>query len=522
MLYYFLRVYFKYEIMPITLVIALVLAFVYFSLAHRILYLKVRSLYKLIIENKRLISEMKKILQTFPHGVIIQSRSKETFDKIYFSNKEFEMQIQNIHDDLEELKKINVTFDLDLNEEGGSTLTKTNLSELLKHQEEKLKGFAACTQNNIRIECRNDHSLRPNSEEDDSIEQIEIKHFNIKTLKVCWEGNKDSYMHVFIDTTDIIKLEEANNNIRCQRIMFASASHEFRTPLNAISNSIEFIESTRKDLIKELAEVEYNHNINREGLNLATLKMKLNHMQRFVSMGSNSCILLLSLIDDILDLSKLEAGTFKIQKNDFYVSEVLQQVYDIFDYQCLSKKLKLELHIEPELKKIMISSDKSRLKQVLLNIISNSYKFTFKGFISINVKLIEQGDKEFIEFCIQDSGIGIKREDQKSLFKLFSMVNDDRNINPNGSGIGLTVSKRYVEKLGGEIHLKSQYGVGTNVRFTIEIQRVIVDHNPFEDDDEIDRILKTVDSFDFDNKESFLEHLEYADQWNYMSLTDKL
>ena len=158
----------------------------------------------------------------------------------------------------------------------------------------------------------------------------------------------------------------------------------------------------------------------------------------------------------------------------------------------------------------------------MLNIISNSYKFTFKGFISINVKLIEQGDKEFIEFCIQDSGIGIKREDQKSLFKLFSMVSDDRNINPNGSGIGLTVSKRYVEKLGGEIHLKSQYGVGTNVRFTIEIQRVMVDHNPFEDDDEIDRVLKTVDSFDFDNKESFLEHLEYADQWNYMSLTDKL
>ena len=130
----------------------------------------------------------------------------------------------------------------------------------------------------------------------------------------------------------------------------------------------------------------------------------------------------------------------------------------------------------------MIRSDIMRLKQVLLNFLSNAYKFTFQGSIKITVCSVKMGDNDFIKFCVSDTGIGIKQENQCKLFKLFSMINNDENpqnsndlINPNGCGIGLTVSKRYIEYLKGSISLKSELGKGTSVTFHIPLVRVEVD-----------------------------------------------
>lgn len=195
-------------------------------------------------------------------------------------------------------------------------------------------------------------------------------------------------------------------------------------------------------------------------------------MNRFIAMGLNSSIMLLSLIEDILDLSKMEGGTFTITKSFFRIDNLINEVKDIFVYQCRQKAIELNVDFDEELAGLEIYSDEGRIKQILLNLVSNSFKFTFQGSISINVKIVEMEDKEFVQFCVADTGIGIKREDQGKLFKLFGMVpQKQKNINPNGCGIGLTVSKKYVEKLGGHIELKSKYGKGTRVLFTIELVR---------------------------------------------------
>lgn len=112
-------------------------------------------------------------------------------------------------------------------------------------------------------------------------------------------------------------------------------------------------------------------------------------------------------------------------------------------------------------------SDKGRIKQVLLNLLSNAFKFTFKGEIVLGCKIYCCEEGEYIAFTVKDTGIGIKKEDQKGLFRLFGMISNKNNLNPNGCGIGLTVSKKYISHLGGEIDFKSKEGVGTKVRFVI-------------------------------------------------------
>lgn len=141
-------------------------------------------------------------------------------------------------------------------------------------------------------------------------------------------------------------------------------------------------------------------------------------------MGSNSSVLLLSLIEDILDLSKMEGGTFKVNQSEFSVKELIDEVYDLFYFQCMLKKIKFELKISPEINTLKAFSDKGRIKQVLLNLLSNAFKFTFKGEIVLGCKIYLCEEGEYIAFTVKDTGIGIKREDQKGLFKLFGMISN--------------------------------------------------------------------------------------------------
>ena len=100
-------------------------------------------------------------------------------------------------------------------------------------------------------------------------------------------------------------------------------------------------------------------------------------------MGSNSSILLLSLIEDILDLSKMDSGTFKINASKFNLKDLIDEVYDLFYFQCMLKKISFEVDMDRKAKEVIMNSDKGRIKQILLNLISNSFKFTFKGGIKL-------------------------------------------------------------------------------------------------------------------------------------------
>lgn len=107
---------------------------------------------------------------------------------------------------------------------------------------------------------------------------------------------------------------------------------------------------------------------------------------------------------------------------------------------------------------------------MLLNLVSNAFKFTFSGGITVSASRVRDDGADFVEFVVEDTGIGIEEHNIGRLFKLFGMLSDTNNLNPNGTGIGLTISKKYVEKLGGTIRVHSTFGRGTKFVFTVPFQ----------------------------------------------------
>ena len=174
MCYLMIRIYYKYQLMPTTLWISCILGSAYFTNAARMLYLQVRELYKLLLENKRLNSEMKRVLEIFPHGVIIQSRTKETLSKIHFSNQDFQSQICSLKDDIKELRSIKVLYKKSQDE--NSKQLKSNLFNFLLNQEKKLKGVISTRQASIKI-IKPRIMRMPQMRSDDSQYSVEIDIF---------------------------------------------------------------------------------------------------------------------------------------------------------------------------------------------------------------------------------------------------------------------------------------------------------------------------------------------------------
>jgi signal transduction histidine kinase len=223
------------------------------------------------------------------------------------------------------LKNIDVIISNNMDSESINDI-KIDLHNFLKSQQERLDDNTSVVEHKATIKCNpglDDRLLMQDDGESSIVDRI----CNIKTTKVEWEG-VSSFMHVFIDMTDFYKLEEAKNNIKLQKIMFASASHEFRTPLNAIMMSYEFIKSSNQiytDLMNP-----YGGLSRRDSQRVDKCKSDIT---KFTDIGYSSSVLLLSLIEDVLDLSKMEAGTFKINIDDFMIPGLIQEVASIFSIQ---------------------------------------------------------------------------------------------------------------------------------------------------------------------------------------------
>ena len=454
MVYFGFKIYIRDGEIPVTFYESMTGTFFYFFITSISLNRKVKDLYSSIQKCEKLIEEQKRILKFFPDSVIIQHKFDDSECKTIFSNNEFDTQIMKIRNQVNELEDIKVWFSKSELEE--SETIQTSLSKLLVEHQLILQNSETVNQQKVTIWCKKFVGVgRQLNDSNDSDENF-IKIFSIKSMKVNWE-DKNWFMHVFIDTTDIVKLEEAKNNIRWQKIMFANASHEFRTPLNAIMNSYKLISSIFDELMKDVVPLWTENRM------VESITYQSQLIKKFVNIGNNSSTVLTSLIEDILDLSKIEAGTFSTCISSFWVADTVVQVFQIFESQCKAKHIELVREVEDRLTKTKILSDEGRIKQVLLNTVSNAYKFTFEGTISISVGIID----EFVEFWVKDSGVGIKEEDFGKLFTLFGMLDWNREINPHGCGIGLTVSKKFIELLGGSIWIESKYGVGTSVHFRI-------------------------------------------------------
>jgi CheY-like chemotaxis protein len=218
-------------------------------------------------------------------------------------------------------------------------------------------------------------------------------------------------------------------------------SHELRTPLNGIIGSTNL-----------LLEDKYLPEQNEQ---LSVLKFSSEHM--------------LSLINDILDLSKLDAEKIQLEKNVVDIPKFISKVTSTFGAQCEEKGISLIIKVDPDLKRPVLT-DVTRLNQVLTNLLSNAVKFTNKGSVSLTVEgLSLKSDYNQIQFSVIDTGIGISEENQNKIFEQFTQADVQTTRKYGGTGLGLTISQKLVGLMGGELKVESKYNKGSKFYFDITV-----------------------------------------------------
>ncbi|MFX1288410.1 MAG: sensor histidine kinase [Promethearchaeota archaeon] len=227
---------------------------------------------------------------------------------------------------------------------------------------------------------------------------------------------------------------------RPQQVSFlASMSHELKTPLTSI---IGFTRTMLKGMVGDINEEQENH--------LNIILNSANHLHE--------------LINDVLDITKIEVKKLEIRKEAFDLVEDLKKLKQTFDLAIKEKKLQFFID-SPE--RLIICNDKKRVNQILINLIGNAIKFTEEGKISIKVKRKD----ETVEISVKDTGPGIKKEELKNLFKPFTQIFESGKFK-EGSGLGLHLSKKLANLLGGDILVKSKFGKGSTFKLVLQLKEV--------------------------------------------------
>jgi len=235
-----------------------------------------------------------------------------------------------------------------------------------------------------------------------------------------------------------VAMEKAQAADRLKSAFLATMSHELRTPLNSI--------------------------IGFTGIILQGLAGPLNAEQaKQLGMVQNSARHLLALINDVLDISKIEAGQFEIVSEPFDVRDVVDRAIQTVAPLASKKGLKLVTRVAPQVGHI--TSDRRRVEQVLLNLLNNAIKFTDQGEVWVECRI----DEGRLATRVMDTGMGIRPEDMGKLFHMFQQIDTGLTRRQEGTGLGLSICKRLVEMLGGQIWTESEWGKGSTFAFTLPI-----------------------------------------------------
>ena len=191
--------------------------------------------------------------------------------------------------------------------------------------------------------------------------------------------------------------------------------------------------------------------------------------REYLGTAKESAEELLTVINDILDFSKIEAGKFDLETVNFSIRESLTHTVRTLSFRAQQKGLDLHLHVDPQVVDLVVG-DPVRLRQIVVNLIGNAIKFTSAGGVTVSVQKVSQ-DREHMtaRFTVKDTGIGIPLERQEEIFSPFTQADSSTTREYGGTGLGLTISRRLTEMLGGQIWVESEPGKGSSFHFTARL-----------------------------------------------------
>ena len=251
---------------------------------------------------------------------------------------------------------------------------------------------------------------------------------------------------------DLLEIVEAKHNeakeaTRAKSSFLSNMSHEIRTPINAVLSIDEMI-------LRESNE---------------------NNIKDYARDIKNSGNVLLSLVNDILDISKIEEGRMELLRVDFSLKALVANVKNMINTHMSNKGLNFVVNIEESLPSVF-NGDDVRLTQILINLLTNAAKYTHEGGVTFSISGQRVGKDEILHFAVKDTGIGIKSEDIKKLNDKFVRFDEEKNRFIEGTGLGITIVNAFLSMMGSELNVESEYGKGST--FSFDVKMAIVDETP--------------------------------------------